>query len=79
MSKKSRLAVLTDLETGVEHLFDFTRYDVPVREPTDVTRWWSLMGQINQKQTRAQNRPVLFRELSAEDQQRISRLYPEIH
>ncbi len=78
MNRGFRLAVLKDLPTGVERVIDFTRYDVPAKEPAELTRRWSLLGQINQKRTRPQDEPVLFRELPLQDRQRISAIYPAI-
>jgi len=79
MNKKFRLALLRDWQKDTpEKVIDFTRYDVPAREPSDMTRNWSLMGQINQKETRAQDKPVLLSELPVEDQQRIYKIYPEL-
>ena len=77
MNKSFRLAILKDLSTNAERVIDFTRYDTPAKEPADMTRRWSLMGVLNQKQTRPQDKPVSFHELSHQDQQTISRKYPE--
>jgi hypothetical protein len=42
-----------------EKVIDFTRYDVPAKEPVSgSTRNWSLMGLINQKGIRPQDKPV---------------------
>jgi hypothetical protein len=77
MNKEFRLATLKDLASNAEYVIDFTRYDAPAKEPADMTRRWSLMGVLNQKQTRPQDRPIPFHELSQEDQQAISRKYPQ--
>jgi hypothetical protein len=61
-----------------EKVIDFTRYDVAAEEPQDLNRNWSLMGQINQKQTWPQDKPILLTELPAEDQQRIYTMYKEL-
>lgn len=73
MNKDFRLALLrhTDTEEPAQ-VIDFTRYDVPAEEPTDMTRRWSLMGKINQKQTRPQDELVLLSELPEEDRNLIS-------
>jgi hypothetical protein len=63
---------------GSEQVIDFTRYDLPAQEPRQLTRSWSLMGQINQKHTRPQDRPLAWAELPLEDQKRIVRRYPEL-
>jgi hypothetical protein len=79
MNKQFRLALLHDWqENAPEKVIDFTRYDVPAQEPQDLNRNWSLMGQINQKQTRPQDRPVLLTELPAEDQRLIYERYKEL-
>lgn len=77
MNKEFRLAILKDLTSNVEQVIDFTRYDVPAQEPADMTRRWSLMGVLNQKQTRPQDKPVLFRDLAEEDRRTIARKYPQ--
>lgn len=60
MNKQFRLATLTALDPGAQTMvIDFTRYDQPAREPISGSgRNWSLMGEINQKQTRQQDKPV---------------------
>ena len=77
MNKEFRLAILKDPGTTAEYVIDFTRYDVPAKEPADMTRRWSLMGLLNQKQTRPQDTPIPFHELSQQEQQSVSRRYPE--
>jgi len=61
-----------------EQVIDFTRYDLSAQEPRELTRSWSLMGQINQKRTRPQDRPLPWRELPLEDRKQIVRRYPEL-
>ena len=74
-----RLALLRDWRrNGPERVIDFTRYDLPASEPQDMTRKWSLMGQINQKGTRPQDAPVPLAELPKEDVERIVARYPEL-
>jgi hypothetical protein len=78
-NKDFRLAQLGDTgQMAVEHVIDFTRYDRPAKEPQELTRHWSLMGEINQKQTRPQDKPLPFKELPAEWQSIILDHYPEI-
>jgi len=61
MNKDFRLALLKDWKKdSPEKVIDFTRYDVPAQEPAEMTRKWSLLGQINQKQSRQQDKPVLL-------------------
>ena len=79
MNKKFRLALLKDLNTGNEMVIDFTRYDKSVAEPeSGSTRNWSIMGEINQKQTRPQDKPVPFEKLSYESKSLIKEYYPAI-
>jgi Domain of Unknown Function with PDB structure (DUF3864) len=39
-------------ETVQKRVIDFTRYDLPAREPDEPQREWRLMNGINQKRTR---------------------------
>ena len=62
MNRQFRLALLRDWEkSSPETVIDFTRYDRPAREPQDLGRNWSLLGRINQKQTRPQDQPCPWR------------------
>jgi hypothetical protein len=60
MSKDFRLATLSNWQTGSpEMVIDYTSYTRQAREPISGSgRNWSLMGEINQKQTRPQDKPV---------------------
>jgi len=79
MNQKFRLALLRELPgPAPEQVIDFTRYDLPAHEAQEITRKWSLMGEINQKQTRPQDKPRPLKALSAEDQKRIVGIYPEL-
>ena len=79
MNRDFRLALLRNWKLGEpESVIDFTRYNQPAHEPAGLTRRWSLMGQINQKGTRPQDKPVPLARLSAEDRQLIVRHYPEL-
>ncbi len=79
MNRAFRLALLRDWQAGSpEMVIDFTRYDLPAHEPRDMTRSWSLLGEINQKQTRPQDKPVLLSALSEEDRRLIGSRYPEL-
>jgi hypothetical protein len=79
MNKKFRLALLRDWHKDTpEKVIDFTRYDITTEEPQDLQRNWSLMGQINQKQIRPQDKPILLTELPSEDQQLIYTMYKEL-
>jgi hypothetical protein len=77
MNRDFRLALLKDMASGTEQVIDLTWYDIPAREPRDMTRRWSLMGELNQKQTRPQDAPRPFRDLSAVDRRRVVARYPE--
>ena len=79
MNKQFRLALLRDWQRNTpEKVIDFTRYDITAEEPQDLNRNWSLMGQINQKQTRAQDKPIPLTELPAKDQPLIYKRYKEL-
>jgi len=79
MNKDFRLSLLRNIETKDQELvIDFTRYNVPAEEPRDMTPQWSLLGQINQKQTRPQDKPVLFSKLAEEDRKLIFQHYPDL-
>jgi hypothetical protein len=84
MNKDFRLALLRDWkENTPEEVIDFTRYDLPAKEPADPepgkhSRNWSLMNRLNQKGTRLQDQPVAIGDLTAEEQVMIQRRYPEL-
>jgi hypothetical protein len=79
MNRDFRLALLRDWRAGgPEKVIDFTRYDLPAREPGEMGRNWSLMNRINQKGTRPQDIPVLLGELAADDRALIARRCPEL-
>lgn len=65
MNKKFRLALLSDLHGDSAKVIDFTYYGKHYKEPESGKniRNWSLMGYINQKQTRAQDKPVPLTDL----------------
>ena len=77
MNRDFRFAILKDLTSGAENVIDLTRYDQSAKEPAGITRRWSLMGEINQKQTRPQDTPRPFHELPVQDRERITKRYPE--
>ncbi|MBI5707190.1 MAG: DUF3863 domain-containing protein [Armatimonadetes bacterium] len=89
MNPTFRLALLRDWKEGLSvaagsvpasgalgpwRVIDFTRYDIPAHEPKDLGRNWSLMGEINQKQTRPQDKPRLLEELSTQDRELIRKV-----
>lgn len=84
MNKDFRLALLRNWQDGSpEKLVDFTRYDLPAREPADPSpgqhiRNWSLMNRLNQKGTRAQDTPIPISQLNDEEKALIKRHYPEL-
>jgi len=84
MNRDFRLALLHNWkENGTPKVIDFTRYDLPAKEPNDPepgkqSRNWSLLNRINQKGTRPQDKPVAISELTAEEQTMIKRHYPEL-
>ena len=80
MNKDFRLALLHDWKLKTtEEVIDFTRYDLTAKEPDELTRSWSLMGQINQKQTRPQDKPKKLIELKEEDKEIIFKRIHLIH
>jgi hypothetical protein len=84
MNPDFRLAILRDWqENEPGKVIDFTRYDLPAREPADPTadkptRNWSLINRINQKQRRTEDAPVLLKDLTQEEQALIRKRYPEL-
>ena len=72
MNQEFRLALLRNWKA------DFTRYDLPAREPKTLQREWSLMNVLNQKGTRPEDKPLRLGQLSAQDQRRIYARYPEL-
>jgi len=78
MNKDFRLALLRDWKAGAAPVvIDFTRYDMPAREPQDLGRNWSLVNRINQKRRRAEDKPVPLSALPADEQELIRR-HPHI-
>ena len=79
MNRDFRLALLHDWEKKSQPLvIDYTRYDLPAREPRGLQREWSLMNVLNQKGTRPQDKPVPLKNLSPSDQRRIFQHLPEL-
>jgi hypothetical protein len=79
MNREFRLALLHDwTRNTTPQVIDFTRYDLKAEEPRGLQREWSLMNVLNQKGTRAQDKPKPLRELGAADQNRIFARYPEL-
>lgn len=84
MNKDFRLAMLRNWQDGTpEKVIDFTRYDLPAKEPADPepgkhSRNWSLINRINQKGIRPQDQPVALGELTTGEQAMIRKRYPEL-
>jgi len=84
MNKDFRLALLRNWKENLpEKIIDFTRYDLPATEPADPkpgshSRNWSLLGRINQKQTRPQDQPISIAGLTEEERSLIRSHYPEL-
>lgn len=79
MNREFRLALLRDWEQkSPEMVIDFTRYDLPAKEPAGLQRDWSLINVLNQKGTRPQDKPVRISQLPAEDRQIILKRYPDL-
>lgn len=79
MNKRFRLALLRNRRRDEpEKVIDFTRYDLPAREPEGLTRNRSLMNRINQKGIRPRDRPVPLDALPEEDRRIIRARYPEL-
>jgi hypothetical protein len=79
MNQEFRLALLRNWKTETpEMVIDFTRYDLPEHEPQGLQREWSLMNVLNEKGTRAQDKPIPLRQLSAEYKRIIYKRYPEL-
>jgi hypothetical protein len=76
MNKDFRLALLHNWKLNTPaNVIDFTRYDLHVQEPSEMTRKWSLLGDINQKQTRPQDKPVPIVDLPKEFKTKIKEHY----
>jgi hypothetical protein len=77
MNKEFRLAMIRNInQVTNETVIDFTPYYLPAKEPEENTRRWSLLGLINQKQTRPQDKPVPIKELPEDAKSVIKRYYP---
>jgi hypothetical protein len=84
MNKDFRLALLGDADKeGSEKVIDFTRYDLPAKEPPDPeqdghVRNWSLINRLNQKGLRKEDIPLPLSEMTPEERTFIRRHYPEL-
>lgn len=80
MNKLFRLAIRTDLSTGAKKVIDFTDYTKTAHEPPDSDyakgigyRNWSLLGDINQKGVREQDKPISIEELTESQKKLIEK------
>jgi hypothetical protein len=79
MNKEFRLALLHNWKTKSPELaIDFTRYDLPAKEPKALGRNWSLINRLNQKGLRPEDRPVPLKEFAADERALIGKHYPEL-
>jgi Domain of Unknown Function with PDB structure (DUF3863)/Domain of Unknown Function with PDB structure (DUF3864) len=84
MNKEFRLALLRNWHKNTpEMVIDFTRYDLPAKEPADPSpdkpaKDWSLMNRINQKGLRPQDKPVLITEFTNEEKALIHKHCPDL-
>ena len=84
MNQDFRVALTRDWQADEPwKVIDFTRYDLPAKEPADPTtegrsRNWSLINVLNQKGTRLQDKPMAISELDEESQALIREHYPEV-
>jgi hypothetical protein len=77
MNKDFRLALLKDWQKNRnESVIDFANYNEKAEEPQVMTRKWSLLGEINQKQSRPQDKPKAISKLSSDAVSLISKHYP---
>ena len=78
MNRSFRMALLSESSPASEEmLIDFTRYDVKAKEPVSgSSRNWSIMGDINQKQTRSQDKPLPIKKINGEWKVAIMKEYP---
>ncbi len=84
MNRKFRLATLRDwTKNEPEKIIDFTRYDLPAKEPADASiknssRNWSLVNRINQKRRRPQDKPIPLTALTNEERRLIDEYYEPV-
>ena len=79
MNQEFRLGLLKNWTTdNPSMVIDFTRYDLPAREPEVLQREWSLMNVLNQKGIRPQDKPIRLGHLGRDDQDRIYARYPDL-
>ena len=84
MNKYFRLCIREDIQRGTKKVIDFTDYTKQAAEPEDsdyrigkIQRNWSLLGDINQKGLREQDKPIDFVRLSEAQKELIGRAEKE--
>lgn len=79
MNRDFRLAIVKDWQrNGRENVIDFTNYTLKAEEPKELTRKWSLLGEINQKRSREQDTPRPLGRLSSESAALVRERYPSL-
>jgi len=79
MNKDFRLAVLKNIDQPASaKVIDFTNYTLYAKEPAEMTRKWSLLGEINQKQSRPQDKPKPLDSLSTQARGLIAKHYKNL-
>jgi hypothetical protein len=79
MNKDFRLALMRDWQrNGRENVIDFTDYTRKAEEPGELTRKWSLMGEINQKRSREQDTPRPLDRISPDGAALVRERYPNL-
>jgi hypothetical protein len=74
MNKDFRMATLKKIDGDSDPLvIDFTNYTKPAKEPQGLTRQWSLFGDINQKGTRPQDKPIPLDKLTDEQRRLLKK------
>lgn len=80
MNKDFRLALIKDTTANaIEKVIDFTNYNLEAKEPiSGTTRSWSFKGEINQKQTRSQDKPIPISTIPSRMNLNINKRYPDL-
>ncbi len=79
MNKDFRLALLKNIDQPASaKVIDFTNYTPYAKEPAEMTRKWSLLGEINQKQSRPQDKPKPLDSLSTQARGLIAKHYKNL-
>jgi hypothetical protein len=78
MNSSFRLALLENSITNEKLVIDYTDYAKKACEPNFGERNWSILGYINQKNTRPQDKPIPFYHLPEDIKSKILTRYPEL-